>query len=145
MKAMIIKAFGDANVFEEAEVATPEPGATELLVRIKATSVNPVDYQARRGDYQDMVPLPAILGGDVSGVVEKIGSEVKEFAVGDKVYYMPLVLEGPGSYAQYHVADKSIVARKPANLSHIEAASFKPANQCSSTPAPVAWAASPSN
>jgi NADPH2:quinone reductase len=46
MKAMIIKAFGDANVFEEAEVATPEPGATELLVRIKATSVNPVDYQA---------------------------------------------------------------------------------------------------
>jgi NADPH:quinone reductase-like Zn-dependent oxidoreductase len=97
MKAMIIKAFGDANVFEEAEVATPEPGATELLVRIKATSVNPVDYQARRGDYQDMVPLPAILGGDVSGVVEKIGSEVVVFAVGDEVYYMPLVLEGPGS------------------------------------------------
>jgi NADPH2:quinone reductase len=92
-----------------------------------------------------MVQLPAILGGDVSGVVEKIGSEVEKFAVGDKVYYMPLVLEGPGSYAQYHVADKSIVARKPANLSHIEAASFKPANQCSSTPAPAAWAASPSH
>lgn len=76
-----------------------------------------------------MVPLPAILGGEVSGVVEKIGSEVEEFAVGYEVYYMPLVLEGPGSYAQYHVADKSIVARKLANLSHIEAASFPLAGQ----------------
>jgi len=124
MKAMIIKAFGDADVFEAAEVPSPEPGANELLVRIKATSVNPVDYQTRRGDYRDLMTLPAILGGDVSGVVEKIGAEVEGFAVGDEVYYMPQVLEGPGSYAQYHVADKSIVARKPANLSHIEAASM---------------------
>ena len=124
MKVMIIKAFGGADVFEAAEIATPEPGANELLVRIKATSVNPVDYQTRRGDYQDLMTLPAVLGSDVSGVVEKVGGAVEEFAVGDEVYYMPELLQGSGSYAQYHVADKSIVARKPANLSHVEAASM---------------------
>lgn len=124
MKAMIIKAFGGMEVFVEAELPTPEPGANELLVRIEATSVNPVDYQTRRGDYRDMMSLPAIIGADVSGVVEKIGGTDEEFAVGDEVYYMPQFLKGSGSYAQYHVADKSIVARKPANLSHVEAASI---------------------
>jgi NADPH:quinone reductase-like Zn-dependent oxidoreductase len=124
MKAMVIKEFGGPDVFVEEEVPTPEPGLNELLVRVKATSVNPVDYQTRRGDYPDIVPLPALLGMDVSGVVEKVGEGVEDFAVGDEAYYMPTLFGGPGSYAQYHVADKSIVARKPSNLSHVEAASF---------------------
>ena len=124
MKAMMIEAFGGADMFSETKVPTPEPGANELLVRVEATSVNPVDYQTRRGDYQDLMTLPAVIGSDVSGVVEKIGGAVEEFAVGDEVYYMPELLTGTGSYAQYHVADKSIVARKPANLSHAEAASM---------------------
>jgi NADPH:quinone reductase len=73
---------------------------------------------------KELVRLPAILGVDVSGVIEEIGEAVTDFKVGDNVYYSPQVFGEFGSYAQYHAADAAIVALKPANLSHIEAASF---------------------
>jgi NADPH:quinone reductase-like Zn-dependent oxidoreductase len=95
-----------------------------VLVRVCATSINPVDYQTRRGDYKELVRLPAILGVDVSGVIEAIGEAVTDFKVGDNVYYSPQIFGEFGSYAQYHVADAAIVALKPANLSHVEAASL---------------------
>src|SRR5690606_10747543 len=94
-----------------------------VLVRVHATSINPLDYQVRRGDYRDLVPLPAITGHDVSGVVEEIGPGVTTFCPGDEVWYTPQIFDGPGSYAEYHVAAESIVGKKPASLSHLEAAS----------------------
>ena len=79
--------------------------------------------RSARGDYADQVALPAIIGHDVSGVVDQIGSDVTEFRIGDEVYYTPRIFDGPGSYAEYHLADVDIVARKPVNISHAEAAS----------------------
>ncbi|HSX89679.1 MAG TPA: alcohol dehydrogenase catalytic domain-containing protein, partial [Pseudomonas sp.] len=73
MKAMILKSFGGPESFELSDVPKPVPGAGQVLVRVHATSINPLDYQVRRGDYADLVPLPAITGHDVSGVVEEVG------------------------------------------------------------------------
>lgn len=124
MKAAVLTAFGDAESFEIQTVPKPIPKADQVLVKVCATSINPVDYQTRRGDYKSLIQLPAIIGVDVSGVIETIGAAVTEFKVGDEVYYSPQVFSEPGSYAQYHVAEAAIVALKPANLSHAEAACF---------------------
>lgn len=124
MKAMILKSFGGPDSFELSDVLKPVPQAGQVLVRVHATSINPLDYQVRRGDYPDLVPLPAITGHDVSGVVEAIGPGVSAFAPGDEVWYTPQIFDGQGSYAEYHVAAESIIARKPASLSHLEAASL---------------------
>lgn len=124
MKAMILKSFGGPDSFELNDVPKPVPQAGQVLVRVHATSINPLDYQVRRGDYPDLVLLPAITGHDVSGVVEAIGPGVSAFAPGDEVWYTPQIFDGQGSYAEYHVAAESIIARKPASLSHLEAASL---------------------
>ncbi|MGH8813702.1 MAG: zinc-dependent alcohol dehydrogenase family protein [Advenella sp.] len=124
MKAITLNTFGGPDAFELSEVPKPVPGAGQVLVRVHATSINPLDYQVRRGDYPDLVPLPAITGHDVSGVVEAIGAGVTAFAPGDEVWYTPQIFDGPGSYAEYHVAAESIIGKKPAALSHLEAASL---------------------
>ncbi|RCK20005.1 zinc-dependent alcohol dehydrogenase family protein [Thalassospira lucentensis] len=124
MKAQILKSFGGPESFELSDVAKPVPHAGQVLVRVHATSINPLDYQVRRGDYPDYVPLPAITGHDVSGVVEEVGSGVTAFAPGDEVWYTPQIFDGPGSYAEYHVASESIIGIKPPSLSHLEAASL---------------------
>lgn len=124
MKAMLLEAFGGPEAFELRDVPKPVPHEGQVLVRVYATSINPLDYQVRRGDYADYVPLPAITGHDVSGVVEAIGPGVTAFVPGDEVWYTPQIFDGPGSYAEYHVAAESIVGKKPASLSHLEAASL---------------------
>lgn len=124
MKAMTLKSFGGTDAFELREMPKPVPGAGQVLVRVHATSINPLDYQVRRGDYQDYVPLPAITGHDVSGVVEEVGAGVTAFVPGDEVWYTPQIFDGPGSYAEYHVAAESIIGKKPASLTHLEAASL---------------------
>lgn len=124
MKAITLRSFGGPDVFELVDVPTPRPGDGQVLVRVHATSINPLDFQVRRGDYPDLVPLPAITGHDVSGVVEEIGAGVTAFAVGDEVWYTPQIFNGPGSYAEYHVAAEHIIGKKPASLSHLEAASL---------------------
>jgi NADPH2:quinone reductase len=124
MKAVVLKSFGGPEAFELQELPKPVPQAGQVLVRVHATSINPLDYQVRRGDYPDLVPLPAITGHDVSGVVEAIGPGVTAFAPGDEVWYTPQIFDGPGSYAQYHVAAESIVGKKPPSLTHLEAASL---------------------
>jgi len=125
MKAMVLKKFGGPDSFELQRVAVPEVGVGELLVRVIATAVNPLDYQIRRGDYPEHVPLPAITGHDVSGVVEQVGIGVTDFEVGDEVFYTPRIFDPKGgSYAEYNVVPESLVTLKPANLSHEEAASL---------------------
>jgi NADPH2:quinone reductase len=124
MKALILKSFGGPESFELCDVPKPVPQAGQVLVRVHATSINPLDFQVRRGDYPDLVPLPAITGHDVSGVVEAVGPGVTAFLPGDEVWYTPQIFDGPGSYAEYHVAAESIVGKKPATLTHLEAASL---------------------
>jgi len=122
MKAAVLTALGGVDGLEIREVPKPHPKPYQVLVRVYATSVNPVDYQIRRGDYKDLVTLPAIIGVDISGVVEAVGELVTQFKIGDEVYYSPRLFGESGSYAEFHVADEQIVAHKPANLSHVEAA-----------------------
>jgi NADPH:quinone reductase len=124
VKAITLKKFGGPDAFELSEVPKPVPGPGQVLVRVHATSINPLDYQVRRGDYADLVPLPAITGHDVSGVVEQVGAGVTAFVPGDEVWYTPQIFQGPGSYAEYHVASENIIGKKPASLSHLEAASL---------------------
>src|SRR5215216_1352415 len=124
MRAMILPEFGDPNLFEERDVERPEPGPGEVLVRIFASSVNLVDTKFRVDGGSAGLEPPVILGADISGVVEEVGPGVMDFAPGDEVYYTPEIV-GPnsnGAYAEYHVAPASIVAKKPASLSHEEAA-----------------------
>lgn len=124
MKAMLLQSFGGPESFVLCDVPKPVPGTGQVLVRVHATSINPLDCQVRRGDYSDHVPLPAITGHDVSGVVEQIGPGVTAFAPGDEVWYTPQIFDGPGSYAEYHVAAEGIIGKKPPSLSHLEAASL---------------------
>ncbi|WP_282244368.1 zinc-dependent alcohol dehydrogenase family protein [Stenotrophomonas sp. PS02300] len=124
MKAMVLARFGGPEAFELRDVPVQAVGPRQVRVRVHATAINPLDYQIRRGDYVDYVPLPAIIGHDISGVIEEVGSHVTEFGVGDEVYYTPRIFGGAGSYAEQHVADVELVGRKPENISHLEAASL---------------------
>ena len=124
MKAIVLTSFGGPDAFALRDVPKPVPQAGEVLVRVHATSINPLDYQIRRGDYPESVPLPAITGHDVSGVVEAVGPGVTSFVPGDEVWYTPQIFQGSGSYAEYHVASETIIGKKPAALSHLEAASL---------------------
>lgn len=124
MKAAIIEKFGSIENFKIAEVTTPTPQYKEVLVKVVASSVNPLDYQVRRGDYKNELTLPVITGHDISGVIVAVGPGVKNFKIGDEVYYSPEIFNGQGSYAQYHCAPESIVGLKPSNISHLEAATL---------------------
>jgi NADPH:quinone reductase-like Zn-dependent oxidoreductase len=124
MKAAVLARFGGTDAFELRDVPVPSVGPHQVRVRVHATAINPLDYQIRRGDYVEYVPLPAIIGHDISGVIEEVGSDVTTFGIGDEVYYTPKIFGRAGSYAEQHVADVELVGRKPKNLSHIEAASL---------------------
>jgi len=124
MKVVIIEQFGLPSVMQLIDQPTPDPGDDEVLVRVKAASVNPVDIQTRRGDYKDAIALPARLGVDCAGVIEKVGKGVLGFQIGDEVYYVPRLLANEGSYATHHVEKASIVAKKPETLSFEQAATL---------------------
>ena len=122
MQAVVIDQFGPAHVMELVALPTPKPGPDEVLVRVRAASVNPVDIQTRRGDYQSAISLPARLGVDCAGVIEQVGEGVKNLKVGDEVFYVPRLLANEGSYATHHVEKAAIVAKKPVSLSFEQAA-----------------------
>lgn len=125
MKAVQIHAFGDVDVLTYEEVERPEPQAGEVLVRVRAAGINPVDYVSR----QFPVPytsgahaLPYILGWDISGEVVALGAGVTRFAVGDAVYGMPRFPGEAKAYSEYITAPVADIALKPARLPHQEAA-----------------------
>ncbi|URM96608.1 NADP-dependent oxidoreductase [Actinomadura madurae] len=123
MRAVTIREFGGPEVLTAEEVARPEPLPTEVLVRVHAAGVNPVDWKTREG--QGMAGLqtfPLILGWDVSGVVEEVGFGVTALAPGDEVYGMPWFPRAAGGYAEYVTAPARQWARKPATLDHAHAA-----------------------
>lgn len=123
MKAVVVKEWGGPEVLSIDDVKKPSPGPGEVLVRVYATSVNPVDYKLRKGGISFASPLPAILHGDMSGVVEDVGANVTRFSAGDKVYGCVGGFGGrPGALAEYTTADERLLSRKPENLSFREAA-----------------------
>ena len=108
--------------FVNVLVPMPVPAGRDLLVRVKAVSVNPVDTKVRAP--KDKVEAePKILGWDAAGIVEAIGSDVSLFAVGDEVYYAGVITR-PGCNSEYHLVDERIVGRKPRTLSFEEAAAM---------------------
>jgi NADPH:quinone reductase-like Zn-dependent oxidoreductase len=125
MKAVRIHEYGSVDVLKIEEVAVPEFAADEVLIKIFAASVNPIDWKVREGKlrFRNLHHLPLIPGWDVSGVVEKIGKAVKKFKVGDEVYSRPDVARD-GGYAEYIAVKESFVALKPKTLNFEEAASI---------------------
>ncbi|MFN0257565.1 zinc-binding alcohol dehydrogenase family protein [Pedobacter ureilyticus] len=114
-----------ANSFIDFETEKPTPQGRELLVKINAIAVNPVDYKIRQNAAKDTeLAEPKIIGWDACGVVEAVGNEVSLFKVGDEVYYAGDITK-PGSNAEYQVIDERIVGKKPKSLS-IEAAAAMP-------------------
>ena len=121
MRAALIREFGGPEIFEIAEVARPTPLPTEVLVRTKAIGTNPVEAFIRSGAFPLATP-PAILGWDISGVVEEVVPGVHRFAVGDEVFGMPFFPRSASAYAEYVVAPSRQLALKPRSLTHVQAA-----------------------
>ena len=112
----------DPQSLQDIELPRPEPGPNDLLVRVEAVSVNPVDTKVRAP--KDVVePQPRVLGYDAAGVVEAVGREVTLFQPGDEVYYAGDITR-PGSNAQYQLADERIAGASPVTLDFAEAAAL---------------------
>jgi NADPH:quinone reductase-like Zn-dependent oxidoreductase len=120
MKAIRIHVYGGPEVLQYEDVPRPQPKANEILVRVHAAGVNPIDWKLREGYLS--APLPMIMGIDFSGLVESVGSEVTKHRPGDAVFGQ--VADESGGYAEYAVAMESDVARKPEGLDHIRAAAL---------------------
>ncbi|MFF0473916.1 NADP-dependent oxidoreductase [Streptomyces sp. NPDC004284] len=124
MRAVVVEQWGGPEKLVEREVERPEPGLNEVLVRVHAAGVNPVDWKTRAsGGLIAWGPLPAV-GWDVSGTVEAVGPGVGIFRPGDEVFGMPLFPRQAGGYAEYVVAPARHLAPKPASLTHVEAAAL---------------------
>lgn len=127
MRAMVTTAWGGPEVMALQEVERPEPGEGEVLVRVHAAGVNPVDWKTRRNGgllARRGVEPPVILGWDVSGVVEGLGPGVDAFAVGDEVFGLVRFPSLGGAYAEYVSAPAAELARKPAGIDHAQAAAL---------------------
>ena len=124
MKAIRIHAYGGLDVLQLEDIARPEPAADEVLVKVYASGINPVDQVVRAGSSPALkynLTLPMTLGWDAAGVVEAVGSDVTELQPGDAVYGVPN-FPGNGSYAEYCAAKATQFALKPQHLSFLEAA-----------------------
>lgn len=124
MRAVVIDGTGAPDVLHEASVPVPRPVLTELLVRVVAAGINPIDAKTRAGKGVSgaISAYPAVLGFDFSGVVVQSPYESHPFPAGTEVYGMLAFPRTGGSYAEYAVVPTLSVARKPSSLSHVEAA-----------------------
>lgn len=125
MKAVVAVKYGGPDALAVVERAAPVPGPRDVLIAVRAASLNPLDAKIRAGKVKLVLPLkpPVLLGSDVAGVVIAKGAEVTRFAVGDEVYAR-LEKMRMGGLAEQVAADESVVAKKPASLTFEEAASL---------------------
>ncbi|MGR4878078.1 NADP-dependent oxidoreductase [Streptomyces sp. LARHCF249] len=125
MKTFMIERYGDKAGVRAGEMPDPQVGADDVLVRIHAASVNPLDLKIRDGEFKAILPyrLPLILGNDLAGAVVQVGSAVTRFAVGDEVYARP-DKDRIGAFAELIAVHQDDVAIKPATLTMEEAASL---------------------
>jgi NADPH:quinone reductase-like Zn-dependent oxidoreductase len=125
MKAVVIHEYGGPEVLKYEDIPRPEPNDDQLLIRVIAAGVNPVDGMIRSGMFakEGNRAFPIILGGDVAGVVEKVGSKVTKFKAGDPVFAY-VSLDNSGGYAQYAVVTEREAAPKPKSLTYVEAAAM---------------------
>ncbi|MEG4492177.1 NAD(P)-dependent alcohol dehydrogenase [Microcoleus sp. D3_18_C4] len=123
MKAVAFDRYGSAEELQYRELEKPIAKSNELLVRVRASSVNPVDWKIRQGHLQLLTGFnfPRIVGSDISGVVVEVGREVTKFQPGDEVYTFLNPMSG-GACAEYAVVAESDAAFKPKNITHAEAA-----------------------
>ncbi len=129
MKAIICEQYGGPEILQFEDVEVPKVGPNGVLVRVLATSVNPIDWRLRNGMLRSVLPVifPVIWGADCSAVVESVGRAVTLFKPGDEVYGFKdgrVAKTYRGTYAEYAVLPENSLTRKPASLSHEEAASI---------------------
>ncbi|MFI6875689.1 NADP-dependent oxidoreductase [Streptomyces sp. NPDC050400] len=125
MKTFLIEKYGDQSALRVAELPGPAPGGDDVLVKIHAASVNPLDFKIRDGAFKRILPyrLPLVLGNDLAGVVVRVGSAVTRFAVGDEVFARP-DKDRIGTFAEFIAVHQDDLALKPATLTMAEAASL---------------------
>lgn len=127
MKAIGFKTslpINEENSFFEFETEIPKPDKQDLLVKIKAIAVNPVDYKIRQNSaINTVLETPKIIGWDAAGIVVAVGDEVDLFKVGDEVFYAGDITK-PGCNAEYQTIDQRIVGKKPVSLNFTEAAAL---------------------
>ncbi len=121
MKAIRIHSYGGPEVLKFEDVTRPVPNDDEVLIKVYAAGVNPVDWKIRQGYMKELFHLPLILGWDVAGVIEEKGRQVTNFEIGDEVYSRPSILRD-GAYAEFIAVKANEVALKPTKLDFIQAA-----------------------
>lgn len=123
MKAVVLEAFGGPEHLICRQSNKPRPESSMLLIKVMASSVNPIDCKLRRDGTLAGIELPVILGLDAAGIVEEVGTGCSRFKKGDEVFYTaPIEKNRMGTYAEYHLIHEDLVAIKPPALSFIEAA-----------------------
>lgn len=123
MKAIVIENYGGKEQLKEKELDLPVPGDNQVLVKLYATSINPIDWKLREGYLKEMMPFdfPIVLGWDAAGIIEQTGKNVKDFKKGDEVFARPETTNR-GTYAEYTLVDDHLLAIKPKAISFEEAA-----------------------
>src|ERR1700693_5162579 len=121
MKAIVVHEYGGPGVLKFEDYPDPVPGPGEVLVRVAAASVNPIDYKRRAGLTKDFYPIqyPGLIGVDMAGTVVKIGPGVEGFSVGDRVFAM-----ADNTYAELCVVKVAVLAKVPKGLDLIQAAAL---------------------
>ncbi|MDG4852784.1 MULTISPECIES: NADP-dependent oxidoreductase [unclassified Mesorhizobium] len=124
MRAVTQNSVGEPDVLFVAEQPAPSPKASEVLVRVKAAGINPVDGAVRAGYFPLIGEPPFILGWDISGIVEALGTGVTAFKVGDAVFGMPRFPKQAAAYAEFVATPVDEIAAKPAAIDHAQAAAL---------------------
>ena len=119
MKAIFVREFGDAGVMKVEELPVPEPSGTQVLVRVKAAGINPVDTYLRSGNHAHAPQLPYTPGKDAAGIIEAVGESATRYKIGDRVYTADSLT---GTYAEFTLCEQSQIGHLPDNVGFEEGA-----------------------